>query len=376
MKMAAVIYEEAGDASVLHYTKAFPRPQASRDHVLIRTIASSVNPVDVKLRKHPVASFLRPLPKVHGSDVAGTVIEAPADSGFRVGDPVYAMMPHVGSKWGSTAEFASIPKELVAGAPTRIPIAHAATIPLIGTTVLQALAPVIKDWDGKTEGKKILIHAGTGGVGSFAIQYCKNVLSMYVAVTCSESSAALARELGADTVVDYKHQRFEDVIHDFDCVLDPMAFEYEERTLRSGVLAKGAHYIHIASSPLDMEPGDAGTDHLHMAIPEARPSHLVALSFRKFKSLFANYKYHTVFVKPNGDALRQITEWINDGRIKPLIDKEFSWKEVDQAHDYLAKGHVHGKLIINHVDDVEDTLNGLQSYSLADRELQDSGNQN
>ena len=197
----------------------------------------------------------------------------------------------------------------------------------------------------------MLIQAGSGGVGSFAIQYCKHVLGMYVATTCSTGSVDLVRSLGADQVIDYTREDFTDVVKDFDCVFDPLPYVNEERTMRSSVLkADGSHYIHIASSDPKLNPGDPGTDGLGAAIPEARLGNMVALAYKHVKSWFSHVKFHSVFVFADQATLRQVSEAVASGKVKPVIDGEFLLAELAAAHDYVGTGHCHGKVLVHNGD--------------------------
>eukprot|EP00730_Choanoeca_flexa_P001147 TRINITY_DN10500_c0_g1_i2.p2 TRINITY_DN10500_c0_g1~~TRINITY_DN10500_c0_g1_i2.p2 ORF type:complete len:379 (+),score=81.43 TRINITY_DN10500_c0_g1_i2:1552-2688(+) len=350
--MKAVVYKDYGPSDSLKMTTEFPRPLRRRNHLLVKIASSTVNPVDVKLRRFPSWNMVIPKPKIPGSDIAGTVVEAPEGSKFKPGDQVMSFMPLLGTPWGAAAEYVSVLPEVAVKAPVRegCTLEQCAVFPLVGSTVVQGLAPVCKAWNNQTQGKKVLVQAGSGGVGTFAIQYCKNVLGMHVATTCSGANAELVKGLGADVVIDYKQQDFADVVKDFDCVIDPMAYQNEEKTLNSGVLkAHGAHYVHIASSDMKLSPGDQGTDRtLGAAIPEARLGNLVSLGYKSMRSWFSGIKFHFVFVHPEQSSLQAVADAVANGHVKPVIDKEYSLDQLAEAHDYVGEGHCHGKVLIRH----------------------------
>eukprot|EP00045_Choanoeca_perplexa_P005008 m.42426 g.42426 ORF g.42426 m.42426 type:complete len:369 (-) comp12879_c0_seq1:229-1335(-) len=350
--MRAVVYGHYGDSDVLQLQQDHPQPKRSADHILVKVVASTVNPVDVKLRRFPTWNMVNPKPKIPGCDIAGIVTQVPYGCHFKVGDPVMAFLPLLGSVWGSAAEYVSLLPTVAVQAPVseHCTLAECATFPLVGSTVIQGFAPVIKAWNGETQGKRVLIQAGSGGVGTFAIQYCKNVLGMYVATTCSSGSVELVKELGADQVIDYTQDDFTKVIKDFDCVLDPLPYAYEEKTMSSTVLkARGSHYIHIASSSPNLNPGDAGTDGLGAAIPEARLGNMLSLGFKHLKSWFSHVKFHSVFVYPDQETLHKVAEAVACGKVKPIVDREYQLAELAAAHDYVGQGHCHGKVLVHNV---------------------------
>jgi len=197
--MAACAYDEHGDSSKLT-ARRIARPVPVAGQVLIRVVGAGCNPVDVKLRENPIPRFYLPLPKVPGTDISGVVVRSPGGSAFSAGDRVVAMLPIEGSTWGACEEYVAVDESLVARAPTNTPLLHAAALPLVGLTVVQAMEPVVRAFGGQTEGKTVLVHAASGGVGSIAVQYCAHVLGMRVVATCSAANAQFVRDLGASQV--------------------------------------------------------------------------------------------------------------------------------------------------------------------------------
>lgn len=167
--MKAVVYAEHGPPEVLVFEKEWPRPVPRPHQVLIRVAAAAINPCDFKFRRNPTPWPLSVKPSIPGEDVAGVVVKAPSNSKFKPGDRVAAMMDILGSRWGATAEYAAVPQDYLALVPDSVSLSEAASVPLVALTTVQAFDMV----EGGLEGKKVLVQAGAGGVGSFAIQYAK-----------------------------------------------------------------------------------------------------------------------------------------------------------------------------------------------------------
>eukprot|EP00300_Choanocystis_sp_HF-7_P033018 c4507_g1_i2.p1 GENE.c4507_g1_i2~~c4507_g1_i2.p1 ORF type:complete len:271 (+),score=44.16 c4507_g1_i2:421-1233(+) len=267
-------------------------------------------------------------------------------------------MPLIFSYWGSSADYLCIDASLVAKVPPSYTsqigrIKECATLPLVGLTVLQAMQPVVDSFE-TTKGKKILIQAGAGGVGSFAIQYCKHVLGMFVATTCSASNESFVKSLGADLVIDYTSERFEDKVQNYDVVLDALAYLYEARTLNSQVLAPShdAHYIHIASSA--WQASDNDKDLFRLGIPEAKPA---ALAVGALKTILRTSirlidktrpKVHgPIFVHPDGEGMQEIARVLESGLVRPVVSRVFDITCLAEAHAYVEAGHSQGKVLIS-----------------------------
>jgi alcohol dehydrogenase len=388
--MTAVSYAVHGNTSVLKLSTDYPQPLLKPHQVLIRVHASSINPCDFKFRRNTlIPKFIRPLPKIPGEDVAGVIVRL--GSGVRVvnssysptltsppllqvGDRVAAMLPLVGARWGAAAEFVAVDASLVAKIGPRTDFISAAAVPLVGLTVLQALDHAfVRDnvvvqskssssskssASGKKQ-KRILIQAGAGGVGTFAIQYAKHVLGMYVVATASAQKAAFLRELGCDEVIDYRSEKFEDVLADaasvaasesFDVVLDPMSWLYESRTLgkNAKVLKPGGHYLNIFSSDWEwngVEHGNGLNSFFnwmyykicHLIRPGTAPN------------------YEIVLVVPNGKQLQTIMDLLDHSTIRAVVDRKFHLSDTAAAYEYLEQGHATGKVIIYN-DKEEDTI--------------------
>eukprot|EP00439_Symbiodinium_sp_Y106_P047625 s207_g6.t1 len=334
--MRAAQFAKPGPPAVIQVAQ-IPRPMCCETtQVLIKVGTGSLNPVDFKQRRNAMLEYMRPLPAVSGFDFSGKVEQVGAGVlGFRPGDTVYGMLPLQGQSWGAFQEYVVTNYTIIAHVPSKISPKEAAGLPLVGLTVVQALAPVLRTWQRNGEsskGKKILIHAGAGGVGSFAIQYCKNVLGMHVATTASATKEELVKSLGADQVINYRTTKFEDVLTAFDAVLDPVTQEYEARTLSSQVLKPGlGHYVNILSS--DWEPNDGELGPL-MEVGQQFAGRLPGTETEPCLGLY----YHCDPVSPDASGLRSIASWVDAGSIKPVVDRSFPLEEVAQAHEYLEKG--------------------------------------
>jgi len=274
--MRAVVYDKHsvdGASSVLRLVPDHPRPVLQDHQLLVKVSGCSLNPVDFKfIRGMNAPRFLIPKPKIPGLDVAGTVVAVGKDvnsndNGWKVGDRVAAMVPQLMTPWGGLAEYVAVDASLMARVPdidndddedegnnknrNQRLMEQAASFPLVATTVVQAFencCPAGSD-SNVCKGKKVLIQAGAGGVGTFAIQYAKRFLEFgTVATTASGPKAGFLRTLGADLVIDYRTENFEDVVRDYDVVLDPMSWMYENRTLSSGVLKPTGHYLKYVSA--------------------------------------------------------------------------------------------------------------------------------
>ena len=233
--MAAACFRRHGSADCLELTDRFSRPSARDEQVLVRVFAASVNPVDLKLRAYPLPPTLVPLPKITGTDFAGVVqsTDQSPRSPLRPGDRVMGAMPLLYAHWGSTCEFVCVSESLLTKIPDDLSFADAASLPLVGMTVVQALQPheaslVEPAVDG--ERKTVLIQGGAGGVGTFAIQYCANHLQLEVFTTCSPRNNELVTSLGANHAIDYHQVDWCDFAHKFDLILDTKAYIYEEIT--------------------------------------------------------------------------------------------------------------------------------------------------
>ncbi len=302
---AAVFHEYEGPVEIAEVT----RPELQNESVLIAVHAASLNPIDNILR----AGYLRQMlelsfPHVKGYDVSGTVVEVGKDvKSVKVGDEVFARPNQMDA--GSVAEFARIQEGELALKPANMTHEQAASVPLAGLTAWQAL---VSKGDIK-QGDKVLIHAGSGGVGTFAIQIAKH-FGAFVATTTSGKNADLVKELGADLVIDYTTQTFEDVLSDYDLVIDTIGGETLARSFE--VLKKGGTMVSVKSQDTD--------------------------------NLAQKYGVHFewFFMSPDGKMLTELAKMISEGTVKTVIDSTFQMDQAAEAFDRLATGRAKGKIII------------------------------
>lgn len=393
--MSAIVMFQHGDKRVLKLNNSFPQPipkSMDSNEVIVQVAAAGLNPVDFKLRNGPMNSFILPKPKILGADVSGVITYASKKSKFKIGDRVFGLLPRIGSMYGSYAEYVRVEDSHLTLAPSNISLKDAASLPLVGSTVMQAMEPVIKGFNNDTKGKKCFISAGSGGVGTFAIQYCARVLGMYVTTTCSPQNAQLMKDLGASETIDYHTEDIEDKVNNYDVYIDTLSYLYESTVLNSTskILRRDSkqpsYYIHIASSPyggstsgkynktvktdvLSLSIADVRYDRVILAQMKKIYYNLIAPYFQKVSSQFvslpviknmvndklrlkidsmAGIRYHYVIVRTNTHDLDNLSFLLATKQVRPIIQKylSFSSEEIQTGHELLEEGHVVGKLVM------------------------------
>jgi NADPH:quinone reductase-like Zn-dependent oxidoreductase len=331
--MKAFVVERYGGADAVRAADV-PNPLVGDDDVLVQIHAASVNPLDYRTRDGAVKAILPyRVPFILGNDMAGVVVAVGAAvTGFAVGDEVYARPDK--NRIGTFAELIAIHQDDVAIKPTTLTMEEAASIPLVGLTSWQALV----ERANLQPGQKVLIHAGSGGVGTIAIQLAKH-LGASVATTTSTSNIDLVKRLGADVVVDYKKQDFESVLHDYDVVLDNLGGETLKRSLQ--VLKPGGKIISIAGPPDPAFAKELGAN------PIVKLA-MTALSFRTRRRARRHHvTYSFLFMTANGDQLRKLTALIEAGTIRPIVDRVFPFESTREALAYLEQGRAKaGKVVV------------------------------
>lgn len=287
-----------------------PIPQAKDDEVLVRVAAASLNPVDYKTREGefpPVGEDA--LPAILGRDLAGTIeaVGTRAHYMLRQGDPVFAF---IGFDRGGQSEYVVVKALELAAAPASIDLVHAAAVPLAGMTAWQGLF----DHGGLQAGQRVLIHGGAGGVGHLAVQFAK-AKSATVFATAGTDDLDYVRSIGADTVIDYKNQRFEDVATDIDLVLDLVGGETQTRSF--AVLRDGGTLV----STLDVAEPDKGRDR-NIRVPERW------------------------LAQANTKQLGEIAALIDAGKVKVEVAAVFPVEDAPSAYERLENGHVRGKIVL------------------------------
>lgn len=330
--MKAFVVDRYGKQEKLRAAEV-PEPELREDEVLIQVHATAVNLLDAKLRNGEFKLILPyRTPFILGHDVAGVVVRVgPRVRQFKAGDEVYARPDDL--RIGTFAERVAAKEDSVAIKPRNISMEEAASIPLVGLTAWQALVEKAR----LKKGQKVFIQAGSGGVGTFAIQLAKH-LGATVATTTSAGNAALVKRLGADVIVDYKKDAFEEKLSGYDVVLNSQDGKTLAKSL--GVLQPGGQLISISGPP---DPQFAQDIHAPWVVQQV----MRALSFgarRQARRLQVSYAF--LFMKASGSQLRQITPLIESGAIRPVIDKVFPFESTNEALACVESGRAKGKVVI------------------------------
>jgi NADPH:quinone reductase-like Zn-dependent oxidoreductase len=330
--MKAFILDRYGSADGVR-AGDMPGPELRDDDVLVRIHAAGVNLLDSKIRNGEFKRILpHRLPLILGHDVAGVAVGIGSRvRRFKHGDEVYARPPD--GRIGAFAEFIAIREDDVAIKPTALSMEEAASIPLVGLTAWQALI----EQAHLKQGQKVLIHAGSGGVGTFAIQLAKQVGAM-VATTTSTANVDLVRSLGADVVIDYKKEDFSHVLSDYDVVLNSLDKVTLEKSLR--VLKPGGQLISISGPPDAAFARDIGASWLLRMIVHGLSYGIRAKARRRQ----AHYSF--LFMRASGTQLTEITSLIDAGVIRPVLDRVFPFASTKEAMAYVEAGRAKGKVVV------------------------------
>lgn len=302
------------------------KPTVQANDVIIEVKAAAINPIDKSIILGNLQGMLPiPLPSTSAYDVSGIVVETGNEvSNFEIGDLVYSRVPQ--EQMGTLAEFVAVTSDAVSKKPRSISYEEAASLPLVGLTALQSFEYAdIKKTD------RVLIHAGSGGVGSFAIQYAK-AKGAYVYTTTSTGNVEWVKKLGADRVIDYKTEDYKNMAKDVDIVFDTLGQNYSLESFE--VVKKGGIVVSVVG-PLD----ETSAKMFGMADYKL-PEELAKASSEK------NAEYKFIFMHPNGAHLNEIKSLVEDGKIKPIIDKVYPFSESVQAFTHLATGRAKGKIVI------------------------------
>lgn len=306
--MKAIRIHEFGAPEVLKYEDA-PTPKPASDEVLIKIFASGINPVDYKIRSGLAQKvFPVQLPLIPGWDVSGEIEEVGSNVlNFRIGDEVYGRPDP--ARDGTYAEYIVVKAAQINGKPKSISHDKAAAVPLAGLTAWQGLF----NHGNLQSGQKVLIHAAAGGVGHFAVQFAK-WKGAHVTGTCSEDNIDFLFDLGADEVIDYNTEKFEDKVKDFDLVFDLIGGDTQKRSV--SILKNGGTLVTIVQ-PVSGEEAKAQNIQLKgfmtLSIPE---------------------------------ELQQIADLIDSGKVRPFVSEIFPLQNAARAHKKIEEGHVRGKLVL------------------------------
>jgi NADPH:quinone reductase-like Zn-dependent oxidoreductase len=308
--MKAIVIDQYGEKEVLQ-EREMAQPIIQDDQVLLEIHATSINPIDWKLR----AGYLKEMlpfdfPIILGWDAAGIIAEKGKNvSNFEVGDRVFTRPAT--TRQGTYAEYVAVEENLLAHMPSSMSFEDAAAIPLAGLTAWQCLV----DFSGIKKDDKVLIHAGAGGVGTFAIQIAKS-FGAYVATTASEKNVEFLKSLGADVVINYKEEEFSEILTDFDIVLDSMGGDIQSNSYK--VLKPNGKLVSIAQPPSE----------------EEAQRHQVDAGF--------------VWLEPKGEQLQHLAHMYESGKLKVVIGESFDFNEksLKEAHALSETHHARGKIVI------------------------------
>lgn len=306
--MKAVRIHSYGDGRVLAYEDA-PMPSIEPTDVLVRVVAAAVNPVDWMIREGHLSEMLPyTLPLTLGWDVSGVVESVGNEvTRFEVGDAVYSR-PDL-KRNGTYAEYVAIREDEIAHKPKTVSHVEASSLPLAGITAWEALFTAGQ----LTAGQRVLIHAGSGGVGSLAIQLAKS-RGAFVIATTSAGNSALVKSLGADEVIDYRALRFQDVVEDVDIVFDTIGGDVQDASW--SVLKTGGILVSIVSPPSDERAKALGV-----------------------RSAF-------VFIEPDADILAELAALVDSGAVRPIVGAEYALKDIAAAHAFSETGRAVGKIAL------------------------------
>jgi NADPH:quinone reductase-like Zn-dependent oxidoreductase len=330
--MKAFIVDRYGSNDGVRFGE-MPDPELRENDVLVQIHAASVNPLDLKIRDGKLKLILPyHLPLILGNDLAGVVVRVGSQvRRFKPGDEVYARPDQ--DRIGAFAEFISMNEDAVANKPKELTMEEAASIPLVGLTAWQALI----ERANLKKGQKVLIHAGSGGVGTFAIQLAKHVGAI-VATTTSTANLDWVKRLGADIVIDYRKDDFETILRDYDVVLDTLGGETLKKSLR--VLKPGGKLISLSGPPDPDFAKDIGSTWTLRLVMR-----LLSYRIRK-KAKRHHVSYSFLFMRASGDQLREIGSLIDSGIIRPVVDRVFPFASTKEALVYVEKGRAKGKVIV------------------------------
>src|SRR6476660_2566898 len=301
-----------GGSEVIEINQNTPEPTLSSGKVLVSINSAGVNPADWKIREGAFQQMIDlQFPFTLGMDFSGVIkqVGEGVSSDFKQGDEVYGQAGVINGGSGAFAEMALAKTESIANKPKRLSYVEAAALPLVGVSAWRALIENI----GLSKGQRILIHGGAGGIGSIAIQLAK-YLGTFVATTVSANDKVFVQELGADHVIDYMSQNFEDLLHDYDSVFDTVGGETYKRSFK--VLKKGGIIISMLDQP-----------------------NSELMNQYNVKAIFQ-------FTQADRQRLTKLAEWVDQNKIRVNTDRTFLLDEADKALDYQKDVHPRGKVVL------------------------------
>lgn len=312
--MKAAVINQYGNPDVLQYVDV-AIPQIKPDQMLVRVHASSINPIDWKIRKGMLKLLTgTQFPLILGFDVAGDVIEVGSQiTRFKVGDSIYARLDH--SAGGAYAEYAAVSEKIAAHKPSTMSYEEAAAVPLAAMTALQAL----RDEGQLSTGHKVLINGASGGVGTFAVQIAKVLGATEVTGVCSAANTELVKSLGADRIIDYKQQDFTQENLRYDIIFDVVG----KRSFSDCKRVLQPNGTYITTQPL---PDNFLQSFLTAFVP--------------------GQKYKVILLKANSSDLTYLKTQIEAGKIRTIIDRTYPLAQIAEAHTYSETERTVGKVVI------------------------------
>ncbi len=330
--MKAYIINRYGEKESLQLAE-LPMPEISASQVLVEIHAAGINPLDLRLRSGEFKrSIPYRLPLILGHDMAGRVVRVGAKANkFKVGDEVYSRVADF--RIGTFAEYIAVNEEDLALKPKQVTMEQAASLPLVALTAWQAFVGQAK----LRAGQRVFVQAGSGGLGTIAIQLAKH-LGATVATTTSAKNAELVKGLGSDVVVDYTSQDFAEQIKDYDLFLH----SHDRATLEKSfqVIRPGGRIVSVAGPPNPAFAKQAGMSWMVQLIFYWMSRHIMRLAHKQ------NIHYSFLYVRANGQQLSEISTLVDAGAIKPVIDSVFPIARVNEALDYVQKGRARGKVVL------------------------------
>lgn len=330
--MQALILKAYGKTGALVLAEV-ARPVVAPGEILVQVHAAGLNPVDNAIVRGEFKPLLKfELPAVMGSDLAGVVVATGAGvTRFKVGDAVFASVFDTGR--GSLAEFVAVPEHAAAHKPANLDFMQAAAIPMVGLTAWQSF----HEHASVKPGQKVFIPAGSGGIGSFAIQLAKQ-MGARVATTTSTGNVALVRSLGADEVIDYKQQDFTQVLGDYDVVLGTVKGDGLAQAL--GIVRPGSKVVSLIGPPTADFARQRGMNVVFRVV--------MGLLSRKIRSMArqCGAAYSFMFVRTDGAQLAAIGKLLETGAIRPVIDQVYPFAQAKEALAYLDQGRARGKVVV------------------------------
>jgi alcohol dehydrogenase len=310
-----------------------PMPKVGDYDVLTEIHAASINPIDFKVRDGKVRMLLKyDMPLILGNDFSGIIIKVGEKvTKFKIGDEIYGRPRK--SRIGTFAEYISAHEDDIAIKPNNLSFEEAASIPLVGLTSYQALHDILQ----LSSGQKVLIQAGSGGVGTFAIQLAK-AMGIYVATTTSEAGEQLVRSLGADRIINYRTEEFDKLLSNYDGVYDTIGGETLEKAFK--IVKRGGQIVSVSGLPNSRFGKEYGLGFMK--------TNLLRFVSRNLNKLEKKYdvKYNFLFMKPSGEQLDILTQLIESNQIIPVIDIIFPFVEAQKAIEYSESGRAKGKIVL------------------------------